>query len=510
MMHGQEKSDPAIVAVKSANKTGQPVAEQMERRAGAEGNARTPHTDRTQGRATVSPGLARIREAARNRKEERFTSLLHHIDVALLERAYHWLKRDAAPGVDGVTWAQYGEGLADRLADLHGRVHRGAYRAQPSLRAYIPKPDGKQRPLGIASLEDKIVQRAVVEVLNAIYESDFLGFSYGFRPGRGQHDALDALAVGIETQAVNWIVDADIRSFFDSIDHDWMMRLLEHRIGDRRVLRLIRKWLTVGEMEDGVRQRATKGTPQGAVISPLLANIYLHYVYDLWTQQWRTRHARGAMIVVRYADDTVVGFEHRTDAERFVEALRARLAEFALELHPDKTRTIEFGRHAAQDLAERGDGKPETFDFLGFTHICTRRRSGGFMLSRHTRRDRKRAKLLEITEDLRRRWHQDVAEQGRWLAGVIRGYFAYHAVPTNSRALNAFRHHVINLWRRAMRRRSQRDRTTWADIDRLAERFLPKPRITHPWPSQRFRVKHPRWEPYAGIPPVRFCAGGAQ
>lgn len=510
MMNGQEKSDPAIVAMKFANKAGRPATEQTEPRAGAKGNARQPHTDRTQNRTAVSPGLARIREAARDRKGERFTTLLHHIDVALLEQAYHWLKQDAAPGVDGMTWSQYGEGLTDRLADLHDRVHRGAYRTQPSLRTYIPKPNGQQRPLGIASLEDKIVQRAVVEVLNAIYETDFLGFSYGFRPGRGQHDGLDALAVGIDGQAVNWIVDADIRSFFDSIDHKWMMRLVEHRIGDRRVLRLIRKWLKAGVVEDGVRQPAARGTPQGAVISPLLANIYLHYAYDLWVRQWRQRHALGAMIVVRYADDTVVGFEHRADAERFLVDLRVRLGEFALELHPEKTRLIEFGKNAASDRAARGDGKPETFDFLGFTHICMRTRRGRFMLARHTRRDRKQAKLLEITEDLRRRWHQDVAEQGRWLAGVVRGYFAYHAVPTNSRALAAFRHHVINLWRRALRRRSQRDRTTWADMDRLAARFLPRPKITHPWPDQRFRVKHPRWEPYAGIPPVRICAGGAQ
>jgi RNA-directed DNA polymerase len=375
MTNGQEKSDPAIVAAKSANKAGRPGTEQMEPRAGAKGNAGQLHTDRTQSRATVSQGLTRIREAAKNRKGERFTSLLHHVDVALLEQAYKWLKQDAAPGVDGMTWAEYGEGLADRLADLHDRVHRGAYRAQPSLRAYIPKPEGQQRPLGIAALEDKIVQRAVVEVLNAIYEADFVGFSYGFRPGRGQHDALDALAVGIGSQAVNWIVDADIRRFFDSIDHDWMMRLVEHRIGDRRILHLIRKWLKAGVVEEGVRQRAEKGTPQGAVVSPLLANIDLHYVYDLWVRQWRQRHAQGAMIVVRYADDTVVGFEHRADAERFMAALRARLAGFALELHPEKTRLIEFGRNAALDRTARGEGKPETFDFLGLP-IFARGRGG--------------------------------------------------------------------------------------------------------------------------------------
>jgi group II intron reverse transcriptase/maturase len=482
----------------------------MEPRAGAEENAREPRTARAQHRDAVSPGIARIREAAIARKGERFTTLLHHVDVNLLEQAYRWLKREAAPGVDGVTWADYGVGLAERLADLHSRVHRGSYRAQPSRRVFIPKPDGRQRPLGIASLEDKIVQRAMVEVLNAIYEAEFVGFSYGFRPGRGQHDALDALAVGIENQAVNWILDADIKGFFDNIDHDWLMRFVEHRVGDRRVLRLIRKWLKAGVLEDGVRVAAEMGTPQGAVISPLLANIYLHYAYDLWAGQWRKRHARGAMIVVRYADDTVVGFEHKADAERFLAELRIRLAAFALELHSEKTRLIEFGRKAASDRATRGDGKPETFNFLGFTHICTRSRRGGFLLSRHTRRDRKQAKLLEIAEDLRHRWHQDEAEQGRWLAGILRGYFAYHAVPTNARALSAFRYHVVNLWRRALRRRSQRDRTTWKDVGRLAERYLPKPRIIHPWPMQRFRVKHPRWEPYAGMPHVRFCAGGAQ
>jgi group II intron reverse transcriptase/maturase len=449
---------------------------------------------------------------AREKKGERFTTLLHHIDASLLRQAYFWLKRDAAPGVDGMTWDAYGEGLEARLRDLESRIHLGSYRAQPSLRAYIPKPDGRERPLGIAALEDKIVQRAVVEVLNAIYEQDFVGFSYGFRPGRGQHDALDALAVGIESKAVNWILDADIKGFFDNISHDWMMRFVEHRVGDRRVLRLIRGWLKAGVVEDDVRQPATKGTPQGAVISPLLANIYLHYAYDLWTEQWRKRHARGAMIVVRYADqrfvgvsqadrnardDTVVGFEHRSDADLFLAQLRIRMAEFALELHPEKTRLIEFGRRAASDRAARGEGKPETFDFLGFTHICSRTRQGGFMLARHTRRDRKRAKLLEITEELRRRWHQSVAEQGAWLGSVVRGFFAYHAVPTNTRALSAFRHYVVELWRRALRRRSQKDRTTRAMVDKLAKRWLPKPRITHPWPAQRFRVKHPRWEPGA-------------
>ena len=494
-MNGDEKSDPPIVAVKPANETGQPAEEWVEPRGGAEGNANDPHGGRARDRETSRLGIARVRKAARERKGERFTTLLHHVDATLLHQAYHWLKRDAAPGVDGMTWEVYGEGLAGRLIDLESRIHRGAYRAQPSRRVFIPKPDGRQRPLGIASLEDKIVQRAVVEVLNAIYETDFLGFSYGFRPGRGQHDALDALATGIESQRVNWILDADIKGFFDNIGHEWMMKLVALRVGDQRVLRLIRKWLTAGVVgEDGVRQPATKGTPQGAVISPLLANIYLHYVHDLWAEQWRRRHARGAMIVVRYADDTVVGFEHKADAERFLAELRIRMAEFDLELHPDKTRLIAFGRRAAAARAARGEGKPETFNFLGFTHICSRSRKGGFLLARHTRRDRTMAKLLEITEDLRRRWHQDSAEQGRWLGTVVRGYLAYHAVPTNAHALSAFRHHVVELWRRALRRRSQKDRTTWTVMDRLADRWLPKPRISHPWPSVRFRVKHPRWE----------------
>jgi RNA-directed DNA polymerase len=509
-MNGDEKSDRAIVAVKPANKTGKPGAERVERRAGAKGNANDPHGGRARDRETSRLGIERVRKAAQERKGEKFTTLLHHIDATLLGQAYHWLKRDAAPGVDGMTWDAYGEGLDARLCDLEARIHRGSYRAQPSLRAYIPKPDGRQRPLGIAALEDKIVQRAVVEVLNAIYETDFLGYSYGFRPGRGQHDALDALAVGIENRAVNWILDADIKGFFDNISHQWMMKFLEHRVGDKRVLRLIRKWLTAGVVEDGVRQPATKGTPQGAVISPLLANIYLHYVNDLWTEQWRRRHARGSMIVVRYADDSVVGFEHRSDAERYLADLRNRMADFDLELHPEKTRLIEFGKHALSDRTGRGDGKPETFNFLGFTHICARSRQGGFVLARHTRRDRTMAKLVEVKEDLRRRWHQDIAEQGRWLGAVVRGYFAYHAVPTNMRALSAFRYHVADLWRRALRRRSQKDQTTWKDVGKLADRWLPKPRISHPWPSRRFRVKHPRWEPYAGMPPVRFCAGGAQ
>jgi RNA-directed DNA polymerase len=510
MMDEREKSDPAIVARKPANKDGQPSAEPVERRAGAEGNTVERGTHRTPGRASVSPGLDRVRQAARERKGERFTALLHHVDVDLLRLAYGWLKRDAAAGVDGVSWAEYGEGLEPRLADLKDRLHRGAYRALPSRRVYIPKPDGRQRPLGIAALEDKIVQRAVVEVLNAIWEQDFLGFSYGFRPGRGQHDALDALAVGIERRRVNWILDADIAGFFDTVSHDWLIRFVEHRVGDRRIVRLIRKWLKAGVMEDGVVRAGAIGTPQGAVISPLLANIYLHYVFDLWAEQWRRHHARGDVILVRYADDIVAGFEHRAEAERFEAALRERMAAFGLTLHPGKTRLIEFGRHAAANRWARGLGKPATFDFLGFTHICARKRRGGFLLKRKTRRDRMRARLRAITETLRRRRHATVDEQGEWLRRVATGFYAYHAVPTNADALKAFRYHVVGIWHRVLRTRSQKDKTTWRRMATLADRFLPKPRIRHPWPAQRFAVKYPRWEPGAGNPLAGICAGGAR
>jgi group II intron reverse transcriptase/maturase len=445
----------------------------------------------------VFQGLDRVRQAAKARKKERFTALLHHVNVELLKEAYFWLKRNAAPGVDGLTWKAYEQDLEANVVDLHARVHRGAYRALPSRRQYIAKADGRQRPLGIAALEDKIVQRALVEVLNAIYEEDFVGFSYGFRPGRSQHDCLDALATGITRTKVNWIVDADIRSFFDSVSHEWLIRFVEHRIGDQRVIRLIRKWLTAGVMEDGVIKPTEVGTPQGAVASPLLANIYLHYVFDLWAKRWREHHAHGQVIIVRYADDIVVGFEHAAEAKRFLMDLQQRMEKFALSLHPDKTRLIEFGRFAAPKRARRGLGKPETFKFLGFIHICGRSRRGGFQLKRKSCRDRARAKLREIKEALWRRMHDSIPEQGKWLAQVVRGYFHYHAVPTNAHSLDAFRRNVINLWQRTLTRRSQKDHTTWARMADLATAFLPAVRILHPWPQARFAVTHPRWEPGA-------------
>jgi group II intron reverse transcriptase/maturase len=458
----------------------------------------------------VSQALERIRKVARERKKERFTALFHHISIELLEQSFFELKEDAAPGVDRLTWQDYEADLERKLADLHDRVQRGAYRALPSRRVYIPKPDGRQRPLAVAALEDKIVQRAVVTLLNAIYEEDFLGMSYGFRPGRSTHDALDALCVGIHSKKVSFILDADIRSFFDEIDQEWLIRFLEHRIGDRRIIRLIQRWLKAGVLEDGVVSVSDRGTGQGSVISPLLANIYLHYGLDLWAVRWRQREATGDMIIVRYADDFIIGFEHERDARRFLDEMRERLQKFALTLHPEKTRLIEFGRFAAERRQRRGLGKPETFNFLGFTFICGKTRAGKFQIKRKTRRDRMRAKLKMIKAELWRRMHQPIPDQGKWLARVVRGYFNYHAVPTNGRALDAFRHHVTDLWQRTLRHRSQKDGFTWARMTQLADAWLPKPIILHPWPSERFAVTHPRWEPYAGKPHVRFCAGGVR
>jgi len=426
---------------------------------------------------------------ARTDKEARFTALLHHVDVERLRAAYRALNPRAATGVDGITWHEYGQDLEANLQDLHARVHRGSYRAKPSRRVYIPKPDGRQRPLGVAALEDKILQRAVVEVLNAVYGQDFLGFSYGFRPGRSPHDALDALAAGIMRKRVNWVLDLDFRDYFSSLDHRWLERFLEHRIADPRVLRLIKKWMAAGVIEEGSWTAFDEGVPQGASASPLLANIYAHYVFDLWAHQWRRRHAHGDVVIVRFADDGVVAFEHREDAERFWADLRDRLATFGLELNAEKTRLIEFGRHAARNREARGLGKPETFQFLGFTHICGKtRKTGRFKLKRITDRKRVRAKLHLLKGEMRRRMHLPIPEQGRWLASVLRGHYQYYAVPDNSEALNAFRKGLIRHWLRSLRRRSQRTTVTWERMWRLADRWLPQPRILHPWPEQRFAV----------------------
>ena len=520
MMHGHEKSDPAIVAMKPANKVEQLAAEQsaaeptaaepVEPRVGTKGNACQQTMPWAQSQTSMPHALERIRKVARERKKEKFISLSHHISIDLLEDAFYELKVDAAPGVDRLTWKDYEADLERNLEDLHNRVRSGAYRARPSRRVYIPRPDGRQRPLAVAALEDKIVQRAVVTLLNAIYEEDFLGVSYGFRPGRSTHDALDALCVGIHSKKMSFILDADIRSFFDEINQEWLIRFLEHRIGDRRIIRLIQKWLKAGVMEDGVVTVSDRGTGQGSVISPLLANIYLHYALDLWALRWRRREVTGDMIFVRYADDFIVGFQHESDARRFLDEMRERLGKFALSLHPEKTRLIEFGRFAAERRKRRGFGKPETFNFVGFTFICGKTRAGKFQIKRKTRRDRMRAKLTMIKEEMWRRMHQPIPQQGKWLWYVVNGYFNYHAVPTNARALHVFRHQIADLWRRTLRRRSQKDRMTWERMTQLVDDWLPKPIILHPWPSERFAVTHSRWEPYAGKPPVRFCAGGAR
>jgi group II intron reverse transcriptase/maturase len=476
MMHGREKSDSAIVAVKPTNKAVPTAAEPVEPRAGTKGNARQQSTHRTQGRERVAQALERVRQAARQRKKARFTALLHHISIDCLQMAFFALKRDAASGVDGLTWPTYEADLDRNLTDLHERVHRGAYRALPSRRTYIPKADGKQRPLAVAALEDKIVQRATAAVLNAIYEEDFLGFSYGFRPKRGQHNALDALVVGITSRRVNFIFDADVASFFDSVSKDWLVRFVEHRIGDLRIVRLIQKWLKAGVLENGVVTVSEKGTGQGSVISPLLANVYLHYVFDLWAERWRRHEATGDVILMRYADDIVVGFEHEADARRFWDDMRKRFEEFSLSLNPDKTRLIEFGRFAAERRAHRGLGKPETFNFLGFTFICERNSRGQFLVKRTTRRDRMQATLRRVKEELRRRMHEPIPEQGAWLKQVVRGFFAYHAVPTNGPALRAFYYYVKRIWLRTLRRRGQKDRFSWQRMHGLAADWLPNPR----------------------------------
>jgi group II intron reverse transcriptase/maturase len=483
-MNERGKSYGSIVPAKPPNKA--MAAEVVEGRDPAKGNTASKSRAGRRAGGSVSNELERVRQIAKGDRNARFTALLHHVTVERLEAAYRALRPQAAAGVDGVTWHTYGEGLEANLQDLHARVHRGAYRAKPSRRMYIPKADGRQRPLGIAALEDKVVQRAVVEILNAIYEGDFLGFSYGFRPGRGQHQALDALAVGIYRKKVNWVLDCDLADFFNRLDHGWLEKFVEHRVADKRILRLIRKWVRAGVIEDGAWTASDEGTPQGATVSPLLANVYLHYVFDLWAHQWRRRKARGDVVITRFADDVVVGFEHRDDAERFRNDLSERLAKFALGLHAEKTRLIQFGRYAAQRRAERGLGRPEVFEFLGFTHICARNRNGGYLLKRVTSKKRMRAKLHEVRSELKRRMHQPIPEQGRWLGRVVRGHHNYYAVPGNIQAIKAFTDQVTRHWHATLQRRSQRGKVRWDRMGRLAKAWLPPARVLHPYPDDRF------------------------
>jgi group II intron reverse transcriptase/maturase len=474
------------------NKDGTSSAESGEGRPLIKENARQPSTYPTQSGKGVSQGLADVRKAARDNKEMKFTALLHHLTADLLRESFYSLKRKAAPGVDGVTWQEYEVGLEDRLIDLHDRVHRGAYRAQPSRRVYIPKRDGRQRPLGVAALEDKIVQQATVTILNQIYEEDFLGFSYGFRPGRSQHQALDALSYVLLKKKVNYVLDADIRGFFDNLDKSWLIKFVEHRVADPRIIRLIQKWLNAGVMEEGEWSDTKTGSPQGSVISPLLANIYLHYAFDLWVNVWRKKWARGEVAVIRYADDVISGFQHQADADRFLQNLRERLGKFGLELHPDKTRRIEFGRFAEQNRRRRGEDKPETFDFLGLTHISGKNRLGRFTVRRKTIRKRMRAKLREIKQQLRERMHDPVRQTGQWLKSMVQGHFLYYAVPGNIDSLSVFRNRLTGYWWRTLRRRSQKRRISWTRMLALADRWLPRPRVLHPYPADRFAATHPR------------------
>ena len=490
MMNGQGKSDRPEVPEKSPNNAGQPGAEGMEGRGLAKGNLPQQNASRTPSRTDAPSALERVRQAAKGDKKLRFTALLHHIySLETLRGAYFSLKKEAAAGVDGETWRHYGESLEDNLRDLSERLKRGAYRAKPVRRVYIPKADGRQRPLGVTALEDKIAQRATVEVLNAIYETDFRGFSYGFRPGCSPHHALDALYTGLLTRKVNWVLDLDIRGFFDGISHEWLVRFVEHRIADRRVVRLIQKWMSAGVLEDGKHLRVEEGTPQGGSASPLLANSYLHYVFDLWVQAWRRKRAHGDVIVVRFADDIVLGFQVKSDAEQFWAELTERFRKFALELHPVKTRLLEFGPFAVANRKRRGEGKPATFNFLGFTHICGKKRSNGmFTVVRQTIRKRLQAKLSEVKTELRRRLHHPVPEVGQWLRSVVSGHFRYYGVPMNAPALHIFRFQIGWLWHRALSRRSQNGRILWDRMRRLINRWLPPVRIYHDYPLRRLGV----------------------
>lgn len=490
-MNADGKSDEFVVPSTQANNAGtEPAAESAEGRNSAKRNVQSSGLDRSPKRnQRRSLGLAGVRVTAKAQPELKFTSLLHHINEALLYEAFFDLKKTAAVGIDEVTWHDYEQAIEDHIPDLHGRIHRGAYRAKPSKRIYIAKPDGRKRPIGIASLEDKIVQKATVWALQSIYEQDFLGFSYGFRPGRSQHAALDALSVAIPDGKVNWVLDADVEGFFDNIDHAWLMKFLEHRVADKRILRLIGKWLRAGVSDDGEWSETTVGTPQGAVISPLLANVFLHYVFDLWIQWWRKNRSTGEVVVVRYADDFVIGFERQNDAQRCLEELRARFAKFGLKLHKDKTRLIEFGRYAARKRQSRGEGRPETFDFLGFTHRCDVTSRGWFALRRATIAKRLRATLAAIKTKLIQRRHWPIDAVGKWLRRVCQGWLNYHAIPGNLERVAQFLDEVKKHWLAQLRRRSSRHRMSWARFARITARHLPRPQMVHPFPSVRFRAR---------------------
>jgi len=490
-MNERRKSDKPVVATKPSNNTGRkPVAEKMEPRGLAEGNSAKQNMSRTQCRQNMQSELERVRRAAQKDKALRFTALLHHIyNLDTLRSSFWSLKRDAAAGVDGVTWRHYEENLEVYLLDLSGRLKRGGYRAKPVRRTFIPKDDGRERPLGVTTLEDKIVQRATVEVLNAIYETDFLGFSYGYRPGKSQHNCLDALYVGLLTKKINHVLDCDIRGFFDTISHEWLIKFLEHRIADKRIIRLIKKWLNAGVLEDGLLKYTKDGTPQGGSASPFLANVYLHYVFDLWANAWRKSKAWGDMIIVRWADDIVVGFQGPVDAEKFRKELAERFAKFGLQLHPDKTKVIEFGPWAIANAKRRGQGKPKTFDFLGFTHICGKKRSNKmFTVMRKTKKKKMRAKLKQVKLELRKRMHHPVPEVGKWLKSVVEGHYRYYGVPGNQPRMGSFHWQIVRHWYWTLNRRSQKPSVKWERMKRYIDHWLPYPKVHHPYPLRRFGV----------------------
>ena len=487
------KSDEAIVPQKPANKAPSGAAESVEGRASTKRNASECVRGQTQSWDNTMSRLARVRESAVRHRKQSFTALLHHLTPTLLEESFYQLKRAAAEGVDGVSWREYEEDLGRRLEDLHQRIHKGRYRPRPARRVYIPKADGTKRPLSILSIEDKIVQQAVVSMLNQIYETDFLGFSYGFRPQRSQHDALDSLAWSITRKRVNWVLDLDIQKFFDTVDHEWLIRMIRHRVQDKRLIKLIVRWIKVGVVDEaGMRQPSERGVPQGSVISPLLANIYLHYVFDVWSHQWRQKKAKGDVTVVRYADDVVLGFQHEADAREYLGLLTQRLQAFGLAAHPEKTRLIRFGRYAMSQRAARGEGRPETFDFLGFTHYCTTCRRGRFKLGRKTSRMRLVKQIQAVKRELRQRMHLPVRENLAWLNRVVRGHINYFGVPGNSPAIGRFRMEIVRRWMKLLRRRSQRTRLNWAKFSPWVDRNLVKARIVHPYPEQRFRAKYSR------------------
>jgi len=485
------ESDNLIVSEKFQNKTGynKPVAEEIENRRLAERNPSTQNRDQAQSWANLSNELERIRHAAERNRKEQFISLWHHVyNIKRLESSFLKLKRKSAKGVDRRTWQEYNSNLKENLNILSGKLRKGHYRARSVKRIYIPKADGRIRPIGIPALEDKIVQRSMVEILNSIYEVNFLGFSYGFRPKQSQHNALDAVVEAIEGRKVNWVLDVDIPGFFDAISHEWMIKFIKHRIKDRRNLRQVKKCLKAGVIEDGEWFKTRKGTPQGGSISPLLANIYLHYVFDLWANNWRKKKATGDVVMVRYADDMVLGFQHKHEAIRFLEDLKNRLRKFNLEVNTEKTSMLEFGRFAVERRKEKGLHKPETFDFLGFTHICSKSRLGKFTVLRKTSAKKMRSKLKEIKKILRIRLHWSIPDVGRWLKTVLNGHYRYYGVPWNSQSLSYFRSEITRMWLKSLRRRSQKHRMTWERMGRLIKRWLPIPFICHPYPLQRMRV----------------------